>query len=386
MLASAFIVRGAPQVIVKPATTPSDSNHAQRKTCSAEQFRDHRFCVAPMMDWTDRHDRHFLRGLSKNALLYTEMVTSAALIHGDSEALLLHSADEYPVALQLGGSDPSQLQAAAKLGQDAGFCEINLNVGCPSERVQSGAFGACLMAEPALVGQCIDAMKQVVDVPVTVKCRIGIDDRDSEAELHDFIGTVAASGCELFIVHARKAILSGLSPKQNREIPPLNYERVYGVKKAFPHLGVIINGGLTDLTTAAAQLDFVDGVMLGREAYQNPFILAGVDSLFFGAATSSLTRSEALERYLPYVEEQLALGTPLQHISRHLLGLFKGVHGGKQFRRHLSENAYKKGSGIEILNEAMLLAQPLGDAPTTQMNSRCDEQERNPSNAVQGVL
>ncbi len=313
----------------------------------------HRFCVAPMMDWTDRHDRRFLRELSQNALLYTEMVTSAALEYGDRRNLLAHSPEEYPVALQLGGSDPKQLQLSAKLGEDAGFCEINLNVGCPSERVQSGSFGACLMAEPELVAQCIDAMRQCVDVPVTVKCRIGIDDQDSEAALQNFVGVVADAGCELFVVHARKAILSGLSPKQNREIPPLDYDRVYRLKKSFDRLTIIINGGITDLSTAIEQLNHVDGVMLGREAYQNPFILAQVDELFFDANPNTLTRSQALINYLPYVEQQLAMGTPLQHITRHLLGLFKGVYGGKAFRRHLSQNAYKPTSGVDVLQQAM---------------------------------
>lgn len=310
-----------------------------------------------MMDWTDRHDRRFLRELSSQALLYTEMVTSAALVYGDRDALLKHSAEEYPVALQLGGSDPAQLQAAARMGESAGFCEINLNVGCPSERVQSGAFGACLMAEPELVARCVDSMRQVVSVPVTVKCRIGIDDRDSEAQLLDFVGTVADSGCELFIIHARKAILSGLSPKQNREVPPLNYPRVHRVKSTFPELEVVINGGFTDLDAARAQLDTVDGVMLGREAYQNPFLLAQVDELFYGLPPKRITRGSALRNYLPYVEAELSAGTPLQHITRHLLGLFKGEAGGKQFRRHLSENAYKKGAGIETLLQALALTE-----------------------------
>ncbi len=326
----------------------AEANH------SSEQLL-HRFCVAPMMDWTDRHDRRFLRLLSKRALLYTEMVTSAALIHGDHTALLEHSAEEYPLALQLGGSDPKQLAVAARMGADAGFCEINLNVGCPSERVQNGAFGACLMAEPELVAECVSAMKAAVDIPVTVKCRIGIDDQDSEAALQHFVQTVAAGGCELFIIHARKAILKGLSPKQNREIPPLDYPRVYRLKQHFADLQIILNGGLTDLPTAQAQLQHVDGVMLGREAYQNPFILAGVDASFYGEQDRQITRQQALEEYFPYVESELARGTPLQHISRHLLGLFKGERGGKQFRRHLSENAYRTDAGIDVLKQAYAL-------------------------------
>ena len=333
---------------------PQEARHINDDCLSVDP---HRFCVAPMMDWTDRHDRRFLREISKHALLYTEMVTSAALEFGDRDSLLAHSPEEYPVALQLGGSDPRQLQLAAKLGEKAGFCEINLNIGCPSERVQSGSFGACLMAEPELVADCVDAMRQSVSIPVTVKCRIGIDDQDSEAALQNFIGIVADAGCDLFIVHARKAILSGLSPKQNREIPPLDYDRVYRLKTCFKNLSIIINGGIVDLATAADHLNYVDGVMLGREAYQNPFILAQVDERFFGAQKNELTRNQALVNYLPYVEQQIDAGVPLQHITRHLLGLFKGVYGGKAFRRHLSQNAYKPNSGIDVLEEAMELVE-----------------------------
>lgn len=337
---------------------------------TAQQTFLHRFCVAPMMDWTDRHDRRFLRLLSKRALLYTEMVTSAALIHGDSKALLEHSQEEYPLALQLGGSDPKQLATAAQMGADAGFCEINLNVGCPSERVQNGAFGACLMAEPALVADCVSAMRAAVDIPVTVKCRIGIDDQDSEEALHSFVETVKGGGCELFIIHARKAILKGLSPKQNREIPPLDYPRVYRLKKEFPSLKIVINGGLTTLPTALEQLQQVDGVMLGREAYQNPYILSTVDSAFYGEEPTPLTRQQALAHYLPYVESELAKGTPLQHMSRHLLGLFKGERGGKQFRRHLSEHAHKLNAGAEVLTQACAfthIAAPLEGALEEQV-------------------
>jgi tRNA-dihydrouridine synthase A len=241
------------------------------------------------------------------------------------------------------------------MGSDAGFCEINLNIGCPSERVQNGAFGACLMAEPELVAECVSAMRAAVDIPVTVKCRIGIDDQDSEEALHQFVKTVKAGGCELFIIHARKAILKGLSPKQNREIPPLDYPRVYRLKKEFPDLKIVINGGLTDLPSALQQLQHVDGVMMGREAYQNPYILSGVDSAFYGENLTPVSRQQALALYLPYVESELAKGTPLQHISRHLLGLFKGERGGKQFRRYLSENAYKASAGIEVLTQACAL-------------------------------
>jgi len=313
----------------------------------------HRFCVAPMMDWTDRHDRVFLRQLSEHTLLYTEMVTSAALKHGDAQYLLQHSQGEHPVALQLGGSNPVELAEAAVLAEQAGYDEINLNVGCPSNRVQSGAFGACLMAEPELVAKCVSNMMTSVSLPVTIKCRIGIDDRDSQAELEDFIGTVADAGCGTFIVHARKAILSGLSPKENREIPPLKYNSVFAVKQAFPELSIIINGGIKTLHDAEALLKKTDGVMLGREAYQNPFILNEVDAVFFGAATNAQTRTEGLQKFIPYIEEELERGTPLHNMTRHILGLYKGQKGGKKFRRHLSENSYKKAADIGVLLDAI---------------------------------
>jgi tRNA-dihydrouridine synthase A len=313
----------------------------------------HRFCVAPMMDWTDRHDRVFLRQLSKHALLYTEMVTSAALKHGDAQYLLQHSEGEHPVALQLGGSKPAELAEAAALAERSGYDEINLNVGCPSDRVQSGAFGACLMAEPGLVGKCVSSMMTSVSLPVTIKCRIGIDDRDSQRELEDFIGTVADAGCDTFIVHARKAILSGLSPKENREIPPLKYDSVFAVKQAFPELSIIINGGIKTLEDAESLLKKTDGVMLGREAYQNPFILNEVDAVFFGTATNVQTRTETLQKFMPYIEQELERGTPLHHMTRHILGLYKGQKGGKNFRRHLSENSYKKTADIGVLLDAI---------------------------------
>ena len=313
----------------------------------------HRFCVAPMMDWTDRHDRVFLRQLSKHALLYTEMVTSAALKHGDAQYLLQHSEGEHPVALQLGGSKPVELAEAAALAERSGYDEINLNVGCPSDRVQSGAFGACLMAEPGLVGKCVSSMMTSVGLPVTIKCRIGIDDRDSQRELEDFIGTVADAGCDTFIVHARKAILSGLSPKENREIPPLKYDSVFALKQAFPELSIIINGGIKTLEDAESLLKKTDGVMLGREAYQNPFILNEVDAVFFGTATNVQTRTETLQKFMPYIEQELERGTPLHHMTRHILGLYKGQKGGKNFRRHLSENSYKKTADIGVLLDAI---------------------------------
>ncbi len=313
----------------------------------------HRFCVAPMMDWTDRHDRVFLRQLSEHALLYTEMVTSAALKHGDAQYLLQHSEGEHPIALQLGGSKPVELAEAAVLAERSGYDEINLNVGCPSDRVQSGAFGACLMAEPELVGNCVKSMMTSVNLPITIKCRIGIDDRDSQRELEDFIGTVANAGCDTFIVHARKAILSGLSPKENREIPPLNYDSVFAVKQAFPELSIIINGGIKTIEDAESLLKKTDGVMLGREAYQNPFILNEVDAVFFGTATNVQTRTETLQKFMPYIEQELERGTPLHHMTRHILGLYKGQKGGKNFRRHLSENSYKKTADIGVLLDAI---------------------------------
>lgn len=305
------------------------------------------------MDWTDRHDRVFLRQLSEHTLLYTEMVTSAALKHGDAQYLLQHSQDEHPVALQLGGSNPVELAEAAVLVEQAGYDEINLNVGCPSDRVQSGAFGACLMAEPGLVGKCVSSMMASVSLPVTIKCRIGIDDRDSQAELENFIGTIADAGCSTFIVHARKAILSGLSPKENREIPPLKYDSVFAVKQAFPELSIIINGGIQTLQDAESLLKKTDGVMLGREAYQNPFILNEVDAVFFGTATNVQTRTETLQKFMPYIEQELERGTPLHHMTRHILGLYKGQKGGKNFRRHLSENSYKKTADIGVLLDAI---------------------------------
>ena len=312
-----------------------------------------RFCIAPMMDWTDRHDRVFLRKFSKQILLYTEMVTSAALQHGDANYLLKHNHEEHPVALQIGGSSLAELAYGAKLGEKAGFDEINLNVGCPSDRVKAGSFGACLMAKPKLVADCVDAMANAVKVPVTVKCRTGIDDLDSQSRLLEFIATVSSAGCRTFIIHARKAILSGLSPKENREIPPLNYGRVLSVKENFPELEIVINGGITTFSDANCFLRTVDGVMIGREAYQNPFFLAKVDEYFFNSPAIRKERAEYLEEYIPYIESELKKGTPLKHMTRHLLGLFKGQKGGKQFRRHLSENAHRENAGIEVIANAL---------------------------------
>ena len=314
---------------------------------------NHKFCVAPMMDWTDRHDRVFLRQFSQHIVLYTEMVTSAALEYGNANYLLKHNPNEHPVALQIGGSNPEELSRGAKLGERAGFDEINLNVGCPSDRVQSGSFGACLMANPSLVAECIAAMMEAVEIPVSVKSRIGIDEQDSEAELMHFVETIAAKNCKTFIIHARKAVLSGLSPKENREIPPLNYDRVFEIKNSFPELEIIINGGITDLKAASHLLRKVDGVMVGREAYQNPYVLHDVDHLIFGEEAENKSRIEYLQQYFPYIEEELKNGTPLKHITRHLLGLFKGQKGGKQYRRHLSENAHLQSAGLNVLKDAI---------------------------------
>ena len=305
------------------------------------------------MDWTDRHDRVFLRKFSKQILLYTEMVTSAALQHGDANYLLKHNHEEHPVALQIGGSSLAELAYGAKLGEKAGFDEINLNVGCPSDRVKAGSFGACLMAKPRLVADCVNAMANAVEVPVTVKCRTGIDDLDSQSRLLEFIATVSSAGCRTFIIHARKAILSGLSPKENREIPPLHYGRVLSVKENFPDLEIVINGGITTFSDANCFLRTVDGVMIGREAYQNPFFLAKVDEYFFNSPAIRKERAEYLEEYIPYIESELKKGTPLKHMTRHLLGLFKGQKGGKQFRRHLSENAHRENAGIEVIADAL---------------------------------
>ena len=308
-----------------------------------------------MMDWTDRHCRVFHRQLTRHARLYTEMVTAEAVLHGKREQLLGFSKVEHPVALQLGGSDPVKLAAAARIGADLGFDEINLNAGCPSDRVQSGRFGACLMAEPQLVGDCVSGMAAAVSIPVTVKCRIGIDDQDSEADFSNFVETVAGAGCRVFIVHARKAWLSGLSPKENREIPPLDYARVYRLKAARPDLTIVLNGGIETLEDGLAHLDHLDGVMLGRAAYQTPYILADVDQLFFGANRAVPSRAQALEAMIPYVEAHIARGGRLNNITRHVLGIYHGVPRARAFRRHLSENAAGGGATPSVLAEAIAL-------------------------------
>ena len=316
---------------------------------------DRKIAIAPMMEWTDRHYRYFARQISKHAVLYTEMITTGAILHGDFERYLTFDAQEHPIAVQLGGSNPDELAKCARVCEDYGYDEINLNVGCPSDRVQNGKIGACLMAEPELVAECVSAMRAKVDIPVTVKHRIGIDDLDSYELLAKFVEIVKSGGCETFIVHARKAILSGLSPKQNREIPPLDYEAVYQLKKDFPELEIILNGGVTSLDESETHLKHIDGVMIGREAYHNPFILAEVDNRFYGSEDEPVFREQVVQAILPYIESELAKGTRLQHISRHILGLFHSRPRGKLWRRFLSENAYKKESGIEVVEAAMAM-------------------------------
>ena len=310
-----------------------------------------------MMDWSDRHCRFFHRLMTREALLYTEMVTALAVIHGARERLLKFSDSEHPVALQLGGSDPAELADAAAIGEAFGYDEINLNVGCPSDRVQEGRFGACLMAEPELVARCIAAMQARVRVPVTVKCRIGIDEQDSEEEFQRFVDTVADAGARVFIVHARKAWLNGLSPKENREIPPLDYERVYRLKAARPELTIVINGGIEGLSECERHLEHVDGVMLGRAAYQTPYLLADVDQRLFKSTAPVLPRGEVLRQLVPYVEQHLKAGGRLNNVTRHILGLYHGRPRARAFRRHLSENAVRDGAGIGVLLQAIAIAE-----------------------------
>jgi tRNA-dihydrouridine synthase A len=332
------------------------SNLADQTTNIPEpsKFKAHRFCVAPMLDWTDRHCRYFHRLLTRRALLYTEMVTTGALIYGDRERFLQFDPAENPVAFQLGGSSPEELAVCAKMIEDHGYDEVNLNVGCPSDRVQNGRFGACLMAEPQLVADCVAAMRDKVSIPVTVKSRIGIDDRDSYEELVHFVAAVAGAGCDTFIIHARKAWLKGLSPKQNREVPPLRYDVVFQLKNEFPDLRIVLNGGIASLSQAEEILTRVDGVMMGREAYHNPYLLAEVDRRIFGeTSVPVVSREEILERLIPYVQRQLKAGTRLHSVSRHVLGLFHGAAGARSWRRHISENAVKRGADETVLLEAL---------------------------------
>jgi len=314
-----------------------------------------RFSVAPMMDWTDRHDRYFLRLISRRALLYTEMVTSGAILHGDRERFLAFDSAEHPVALQLGGSEPDDLARCAAYAEQYGYDEVNLNVGCPSDRVQRGRFGACLMQEPDLVANCVRAMRGATGLPVTVKTRIGVDERDSFEELCDFVSKVSAAGCRSFTIHARKAWLQGLSPKENREIPPLRYDVVYNLKRQFRDLEIVLNGGVMDLDAAEGHLRQVDGVMIGRAAYQAPFLLADVDRRFFRDSTLPPSRAEVLQSYQEYAARQMDQGVPLKALTRHILGLFNGMPGARAWRRHLSENAHLPGTGPEVIEQGFAL-------------------------------
>lgn len=315
-----------------------------------------RFCVAPMMDWSDRHCRYLWRLISKHAFLYTEMVTTGALLRGDAPRFLQFNVQETPVALQLGGSDARELAQCARMAEDWGYDEVNLNCGCPSDRVQSGRFGACLMAESDLVAECFVAMQKAVSIPVTIKHRIGIDDQDEEKDLDVFVKTIAEAGCKTFIVHARKAWLQGLSPKENRDIPPLNYQRVYRLKKDYPQLEIIVNGGITTIEQSQTHLREVDGVMIGREAYNNPYLLALVDPHIYGDETIvAPSRSETVKQYAEYCREEISRGSKLSNLSRHLLEMFHAQPGGKQFRRYISEGAHKENADEKVLLEALAL-------------------------------
>jgi tRNA-dihydrouridine synthase A len=313
----------------------------------------HKFSIAPMMEWTDRHCRFFHRTITERALLYTEMVTADAIIHGDTERLLGFSEAEHPVALQLGGSDPEKLQQATQIANEFGYDEINLNIGCPSDRVQNGSFGACLMREPVLVRECMTAIGEVSEKPPTVKCRIGVDEMDDDEGLQNFVEVVKGSGVNTFIVHARKAWLQGLSPKQNREVPPLNYERVYKLKAEHPDLTIIINGGIETLEQASEHLAHTDGVMMGRAAYHTPYILERVDKRMFFEYTDKKSRFDIAEAMIPYIERELAKGTRLHQITRHMLGLFHGEPNARMYRRILSTQANKEGAGLEVYNAAL---------------------------------
>jgi tRNA-dihydrouridine synthase A len=323
----------------------------------AESFGAWTMSIAPMMDWTDRHCRVFHRLMTRHGRLYTEMLTTGAILHGDRRRLLGFDGSEHPVALQLGGSNPLDLATSARIGEDFGYDEINLNVGCPSDRVQDGRFGACLMAEPGLVSDCVGAMKRAVAIPVTVKCRIGIDDQDSEIALNEFARGVVAAGADALIVHARKAWLKGLSPKENRDIPPLDYGRVYRLKASMPDVPIIINGGICDLPEAKRHLGHVDGVMLGRAAYQEPWRLLSVDPELFGEPAPHATMKDVFEAMLPYIEAELGRGTRLHSITRHFVGAFHGVRGARAYRRYLAENCGKPGAGVHTLREAIALVE-----------------------------
>lgn len=311
-----------------------------------------RICVAPMMDWTDRHCRYFMRLLSPGALLYTEMVTANAIHYGDADALLRYDPSEHPVAIQLGGSDPEMMTEAARRAAEINYDEININVGCPSDRVQSGQFGACLMATPQVVADCFEAMQAEVEVPVTVKTRIGIDDQDSGEFFTRFIDTLVAAGCTRFIVHARIAILDGLSPKENRTVPPLNYERVYRLKQKYPDLEIVLNGGVTEIAQVDDILTRVDGAMIGRQAYHHPYFLAELEQ-HLNPEWQPPSRDSVIEQMLPYIDDELRAGERLGRISRHMVGLYSGIPGARAWRRYLSENAFRQGAGVEVIHEAL---------------------------------
>ncbi|MES1925092.1 tRNA dihydrouridine(20/20a) synthase DusA [Salinisphaera sp. T31B1] len=329
-----------------------NDSHTQRVTPGA------RLSIAPMMAWTTPAQRYFMRQITRRALLYTEMVTTGALIHGDTGRFLAHHADEHPVALQLGGSEPAAMAHCARLAEDAGFDEVNINVGCPSDRVQNGAFGACLMAEPARVADCVAGMRAVVSIPVTVKTRIGIDHQDSFAFLHEFTARVAEAGADRLIVHARKAWLTGLSPKENRDVPPLDYERVHALARCFPALPMSINGGIVDLNTVDTQLGHVDGVMIGREAYRNPFLMAQVDRRLFGVAAAPPCRAGVVAAMRGYIADHLAAGGALKDVTRHMLGLYHGQPGGRGWRRVLSEQGHRRDADLRVLDAALAEVEP----------------------------
>ena len=333
---------------------------------SGKQGMDRTLSVAPMMDWTDRHCRYFHRLLAPAALLYTEMVTTGAIIHGDADRFLAYNPEEHPLALQLGGSEPEDLAACARIAQQHGYDEINLNVGCPSDRVQRGRFGACLMLEPELVRDCMSAMIDAVDIPVTIKTRLGVDDHYSYQYMSDFVGRVAESGCPVFIMHARMALLAGLSPKQNHDVPPLHYDWVYRLKEKSPDLEVVINGGIASVDEVKNHLEHVDGVMLGRAAYHTPWLLAECQQQLFDKQTIK-TREDIIESMNLYIERQVKSGEAVKHISRHLLGLFQGLPGAKAWRRYLSENAYRDDSNTDLLNRAFAAMN------TAACRSRCVE-------------
>jgi tRNA-dihydrouridine synthase A len=331
----------------------AEKDQMAEKSRENPKFSPWRFCVAPMMEWTDRHCRYLHRLLSRRALLYSEMLTTGAVLHGDCSRLLRFDPAEQPVALQLGGSDPAALARSAAIGEEFGYCEINLNAGCPSDRVQEGRFGACLMAEPELVAQCVVAMKAAVKVPVTVKCRIGIDEQDPEQSLFGFAAAVKAAGADALIVHARKAWLKGLSPRENREVPPLNYKIVHRLKAAHPDWPIVINGGIGSLDMAKEQLEHVDGVMMGRAAYQEPWRLLDAGPQLFGEPAPISSAKDIALAFVPYIERELARGTRLHAMTRHMLGLFHAVPGARAFRRHLSTHAVRPGAGTEVLIDAL---------------------------------